>query len=48
MIAPEAELSAEFGVHPTMISSWKQELMKRAAELFALATRRLRSMMRRR
>ena len=31
----EAELSAEFGVHPTMISNWKQELVKRAAELFA-------------
>ena len=30
-----AELSAEFGVHPTMISTWKQELMKRANELFA-------------
>src|SRR6266480_6177811 len=30
-----AELSAEFGVHPTMISNWKQELMKRAGELFA-------------
>jgi hypothetical protein len=29
-----AELSAEFGVHPTMIS-WKQELVKRTAELFA-------------
>ena len=29
-----AELSAEFGVHPTMISAWKQELMKRASELF--------------
>src|SRR2546430_2215177 len=25
-----AELSAEFGVHPTMISNWKQELVKRA------------------
>src|SRR5215472_11607527 len=24
-----AELSAEFGVHPTMISNWKQELVKR-------------------
>src|SRR6266436_179903 len=23
------------GVHPTMISSWKQELVKRAGELFA-------------
>ena len=30
-----AELSPEFGVHPTMISTWKQELMKRASELFA-------------
>jgi transposase-like protein len=30
-----AELSSEFGVHPTMISAWKQELMKRADELFA-------------
>src|SRR6202043_1238560 len=30
-----AELSAEFGVHPTMISGWKQELVKRAGDLFA-------------
>ena len=30
-----AELSVEFGVHPTMISSWKHELVKRAGELFA-------------
>jgi transposase len=29
-----AELSAEFGVHPTMISNRKQELVKRAGELF--------------
>lgn len=29
-----AELSAEYGVHPTMISTWKQELVRRAAELF--------------
>jgi hypothetical protein len=29
------QLSAEFGAHPTMISSWKQELVKRAGELFA-------------
>ena len=29
-----AALSAEFGVHPTMISNWKQELVKRAGELF--------------
>jgi len=26
-----AELSSEFGVHPTMISTWKHELVKRAA-----------------
>ena len=31
----QAELSAEFGVHRTMISGWKQELVKRAGELFA-------------
>ena len=30
-----AELLSEFGVHPTMISTWKQELTKRASELFA-------------
>ena len=42
-----AELSSEFGVHPTMISTWKQELMKRASELFARATRRRRATMRR-
>jgi transposase-like protein len=30
-----AKLSSEFGIHPTMISRWKQELMKRASELFA-------------
>src|SRR5437764_3545703 len=30
-----AELSSEFGVHPAMISTWKQELVKRASELFA-------------
>jgi transposase-like protein len=29
-----AELSAEFGVHATMISARKQELVKRAGELF--------------
>ena len=29
-----AELSAEFGVHATMISNWRQELVKRAGELF--------------
>ena len=30
-----AELSSEFGIRPTMIRTWKQELMKRASELFA-------------
>ena len=30
-----AQLSVEFGVHPTMISDWKQGLVKRAGELFA-------------
>jgi transposase len=30
-----AELSSEFDVHPTMISTWKQELTRRANELFA-------------
>lgn len=29
-----AELSSEYGVHVTMISTWKQELVKRAEELF--------------
>jgi transposase-like protein len=33
-----AELS-EFGIHPTMISTWKQELMKRASELFARSSK---------
>ena len=30
-----AALSSELGVHPPMISTWKQELMKRANEVFA-------------
>src|SRR5712671_2170756 len=33
--AAGAVLSAKFGVHPTMISNWKQELVKRAGEWFA-------------
>ena len=41
-----AELSAEFGVHPTMISNWKQELVKRAGGV--VCARRRRPRMRRR
>ena len=45
----QAELSAEFGVHPTMISNWKQELVKRAgASCLRAAARHRRSKMRRR
>jgi transposase-like protein len=29
-----AELASEYGVHPTTISTWKQELVKNAKELF--------------
>jgi len=29
-----AELASEYGVHPTMISTWKQELAKNAKSLF--------------
>jgi len=29
-----AELASEYGVHPTMISTWKQELVKHAKGLF--------------
>ena len=29
-----AELSSQFGVHVTMISTWKQELVRRASEVF--------------
>jgi transposase len=29
-----AELASQYGVHPTMISTWKQELVKNARELF--------------
>lgn len=29
-----AELAAKYGVHPTMIGTWKRELIKGAAELF--------------
>lgn len=29
-----AELSSEYGVHANQISKWKQELLRRAGELF--------------
>lgn len=29
-----AELASEYGVHPTMISTWKQERVKNAKDLF--------------
>jgi transposase len=29
-----AELSKRFGVHPTMISKWKQEFLDRSSEIF--------------
>ncbi len=29
-----SELASEYGVHPTMISTWKQELSKNAKSLF--------------
>jgi transposase-like protein len=30
-----AELSSEYAVHPNKISQWKQELMRRAGEIFS-------------
>jgi transposase-like protein len=30
-----AQLSSEYGVHATQISQWKQDLIRRSAELFA-------------
>jgi transposase len=30
-----AQISSEYGVHPTQVGQWKQELIQRSAELFA-------------
>ena len=30
-----AELSSEYGVHATQIGAWKQDLIRRSAELFS-------------
>ncbi len=30
-----AQISSEYGVHPTQVTQWKQELLRRSAELFS-------------
>ena len=35
-----AELASEYGVHPTMISTWKQDLVKNAKGLFERGNRK--------
>ena len=35
-----AELGSQFGVHPTQIGRWKQQLLDRATELFEDGRRR--------
>ena len=30
-----SQIASEYGVHPGQISRWKQELLKRAGELFS-------------
>jgi len=30
-----AQISSEYGVHPTQVTQWKQELIQRSAELFS-------------
>lgn len=35
-----AELTSEYGIHPTMISTWKQDLVKNAKDLFERGNKR--------
>ena len=35
-----ADLASEYGVHPTMISTWKQDLSKNAKSLFERANKK--------
>ncbi len=37
-----AELATQFGVHPTQITEWKQQLLARAADVFGGPNRRRR------
>lgn len=30
-----AQIGSEYGVHPTQVTQWKQELIQRSAELFS-------------
>ena len=30
-----AQIGSEYGVHPTQVTAWKQELVQRSAEIFA-------------
>ena len=30
-----AQIGSEYGVHPTQVTQWKQELIQRSAEIFA-------------
>lgn len=36
-----AQLASEYVVHPTMISTWKQELVKNAKKLFERGTKKV-------
>ena len=35
-----AELASEYGIHPTLISTWKQDLVKNAKDLFERGNKR--------